>query len=131
MSRRRRTTHRRAGMTLVEVIMSLVILSGALLGLGRFVTTYSHSTSNVATSSVASDLVTDRLETVKSFQKYANLESTYAGTESSISGYPGFTRVTTILRVNSTSSDYKLVTVTVSNPAMPTAVKKSTAIAAF
>ena len=118
-------------MTLVEVIMSLVILSGALLGLGRFVTTYSHSTSNVATSSVASDLVTDRLETVKSFQKYANLESTYAGTESSISGYPGFTRVTTILRVNSTSSDYKLVTVTVSNPAMPTAVKKSTAIAAF
>jgi prepilin-type N-terminal cleavage/methylation domain-containing protein len=53
------------GMTLIEVMIALVILTGALLGMGKFITSFSHATSDGALSSVASDLVLDRLETTR------------------------------------------------------------------
>ncbi len=122
---------RRHGMTLIEVMIALVILTGALLGMGKFITSFSHSTSDGALSSVASDLVLDRIETIKGATTYSTLETTYNATEASITGFAGYTRVTQILRTLDATQDYKAVTVTVSNPGLSTPVKKSTIIAAF
>ena len=121
---------RRSGMTLIEVMIALVILTGALLGMGKFITSFSHATSDGALSSVASDLVLDRLETIKGSTSYASLDA-YAVTESSIVGFAGYKRVTQVLRTVDATQDYKAVTVTVSNPGLSTPVKKSTIIAAF
>ena len=70
-----RRTRGRGGMTLIEVMIALVILTGALLGMGKFITSFSHATSDGALSSVASDLVLDRLETIKGSNSYAALDS--------------------------------------------------------
>jgi prepilin-type N-terminal cleavage/methylation domain-containing protein len=123
-------THRRSGMTLIEVMIALVILTGALLGMGKFITSFSHATSDGALSSVASDLVLDRLETIKGSTAYASLDA-YAVTETSIIGFAGYKRVTQVARTLDATQDYKAITVTVSNPALSTPVKKSTIIAAF
>ncbi len=123
--------HRRRGMTLIEVMVALLILTGALLGMGKFITSFSHTTSDGALSSVASDLVLDRLETIKGATSYSTLETTYQVTESAIPGFPGYTRVTKILRTLDPIEDYKAVTVTVTNPGLSTPVKKSTIIAAY
>ena len=89
--------NRRSGMTLIEVMIALVILTGALLGMGKFITSFSHATSDGALSSVASDLVLDRLETIKGSTAYASLDA-YAVTESAITGFTGYKRVTQVTR---------------------------------
>lgn len=121
----------RRGMTLIEVMIAIVILTGALLGMGRFVTTFSRTSSEGSLSSTASDLVLDRLEQVKAYGVYANIATTFATVEAVIPGYPGFSRQTQVLRTNTASTDYTAVTVTVTNPSMAKPVKKSTLIAAF
>lgn len=121
----------RRGMTLMEVMVAMVILTGALLGMGRFITSFQHSTSNNSLSSTATDLVVDRLETIKASTSYATLTATYAMTEGAIPGYAGYTRVTQVLRTNNATTDYTAVTVTVSHPSLSKPVKKSTIIAAF
>ena len=123
-------TRRRSGMTLIEVMIALVILTGALLGMGKFITSFSHSTSDGALSSVASDLVLDRLETIKGSTSYAALDG-YAATETAITGFTGYKRVTQVTRTLDATQDYKAITVTVSNPGLTSPVKKSTIIAAF
>lgn len=129
-ARRRRGLVRR-GMTLIETMIALVILTGALLGMGRFITSFSRTTTDGSMSSSASDLVLARLEQIKAYTQYANIATTFATTEAVIPGYPNFTRVTLVLRTNTASTDYTAVTVTVSNPSMLKSVKKSTIIAAF
>jgi prepilin-type N-terminal cleavage/methylation domain-containing protein len=120
----------RRGMTLMEVMIALVILTGALLGMGRFITNFSHASTDGALSSAATDLTLERLEYVKATTPYTNLVS-YAGTEVAIPGYPNYTRVTQVLRTNNASADYTAVTVTVTHPSMAKAVKKTTIIGAF
>jgi Tfp pilus assembly protein PilV len=127
---RRRTLRARVGMTLVEVMIAFVILTGALLGMGRFISSFSHSAADGALNSTASDLVLDRLEMIKASSPYTSL-STYAVTESSIPGFANYTRVTQVLRTNTAQSDFTAVTVTVSNPSMKNSVKKTTIIASF
>jgi len=122
---------RRKGMTLIEVMIALVILTGALLGMGRFITSFSRTTTDGSLTSTASDLVLDRLEQIKAYGNYTNISATYAGTEAVIVGYPNFTRVTQVLRTNNSTTDYTAVTVTVTNPSMLKQVKKTTIIAAF
>ena len=125
-----RRTRSRGGMTLIEVMIALVILTGALLGMGKFITSFSHATSDGALSSVASDLVLDRLETIKGSNSYAALD-TYVATELAIPSFTGYKRVTQVTRTLDGTEDYKAITVTVSNPGLNSPVKKSTIIAAF
>ncbi len=126
----RRSALRRRAMTLVEVMIALVILTGALVGMGKFIAGFSHSTTDGSLTSTASDLVLDRLELVKASSPYSSLSS-YAATESSIPGFANFTRLTQVVRTNTAQTDYTTVTVTVSNVAMYKPVKKSTVISAF
>ena len=121
-------------MTLVEVLVSLVLVAGVLLSLGKFSGTLARTTGTARLTATATQLVADRLETVKGAPRYTAIESLYVATESNISGFTGFTRATAVLRVGGTSTDsmdYKIVTVTVSNPSLKTAVRKSTVISIF
>jgi prepilin-type N-terminal cleavage/methylation domain-containing protein len=126
----------RRGFTLVEVVVSLVILGGVFLGLALFVSNMAHSSAYSRLEDTAEDLVADRLETVKSATDYASIDSLFARSEGVIPGaeYAGFARQTIVDHVGgqpADSVDYKLVTVIVTNPALPKAVRKTTAIASF
>jgi len=127
---RRRRWFARRGLTLMEVMMAMVILTAVLLGMGKFITAFAHTATDGATMSVAADLVQDRLEYIKTTQPYSALSS-YAGIEGTIPGHPGYTRETDVQRTNSSSSDYTVVTVTVSHPTLQKPVAKTTVIAAF
>lgn len=132
MSRIRRAARR--GMTLVEVMVALTILGIVMLGMGRFTTNFARTVSDAGIRSTASDLVADRLETVKSTGRYDLIESLYQGTESTLPGHPGYTRQTLVAHIGGAptdSVDYKVVTVSVSAPRMTTPVKKSTVISSF
>jgi len=130
----------RGGMTLIEVMVSLTIVTSALLGFGAFLTRFMHVTSQSNASSVAMDLAVSRVEQVKAFPVYANLETTFNATESALPNCPGCVRTTLITHTSSASQDYKTVTVQVTVPALssaytaaPVAVPftKTTSISAF
>ncbi|HET7632585.1 MAG TPA: prepilin-type N-terminal cleavage/methylation domain-containing protein [Gemmatimonadaceae bacterium] len=134
MKLRRRRRRARNAFTLVEVIVALLVLGMALLGLALFVSNMAHAGTDARTLGTANELATDRIETIKSALSYASLDTRYAGTEASVPGYPGYVRKTIIRHVGggvSDSVDYRIVTVLVSNPAMPDTVRKTTIIAAF
>jgi prepilin-type N-terminal cleavage/methylation domain-containing protein len=121
----------RAGMTLIEVVITLVLLSGVLLYMGRYVGKFVHDTGIATAASAASDLATDKVETVKAYRNYSTLETVFNGSENVVVNNVTYTRVTLITRTVSTTTDYKSVTVTVSASLLATPIKKSTIIAAF
>ena len=124
----------RRGMTLVEVMVSLVLLAGVALGMAGFVAAFAGSSRGTDARLTASDLAAERLDEVKRASVYDSIEAAYAKTETSIPGHAGFTRITAVTRVGgsvSDSLDYKIVTVTVSGPGLDVPLKKSTGISAF
>lgn len=128
-----RTTLRtaaRRGISLLEVMVALTILGTALIGMAEYGRRYARSNANSALLNNSLDLASARVERVKAERNYSSMD-TLAGTETNISGYTGYTRVTQILQTLSSQYNYKTVTVTVTHPAMPSPVKKTTAIARF
>jgi len=134
------STVRRRGMTLIEVLFAIVILSGVMLALSRFGTSFSRATSNAAEIAIASDLASARIEVVKAHGVYATLVSTFnnitetsatAGANPSMSGYPGYTRSTAVVFVQNDSLDYAVVTVTVTSDLLAAPMAKTVAIAPY
>ena len=136
----RRRSQLRRGMTLIEVILAIVILSGAMLGLANFGRKFQHLTSVSSNQTLASDLATQRLEDVKGYRVYSTLVSTYNGTTEVFpvldTTYIGFQRVTTVAPCAgcpTAINDYVTVTVSVKLLADTSFVpiKKTTIIAKF
>jgi prepilin-type N-terminal cleavage/methylation domain-containing protein len=132
----------RAGMTLIEVILAVVIMSGAMLGLANFGRKFQHQTSDFTNQTLASDLATQRLEEIKGYRVYSTLVATFNGANESFatdSTYRGFTRTTAAVRTQVAAgatpsppgNDYITVTVTVTGNSMPVSIKKTTVIALF
>ncbi len=125
----------RRGMTLIEVVVSLVILGGALLGMGVFVSRFSRTLTDATIRTTADQLAADRLEEVKSATRYASIDSLFAGkVEADPQGHVGFRRQTLVKHVGGTledTEDYRIITVLVSAPALPNAVSKTTIISVF
>ena len=131
---RLRGVQQRSGMTLVEVIVAMMLLTGALLSMGAFIARYATVTGAMSIRSEANELVADRLEAVKGALKYSTIEANFAATEQSIPQHPGFKRVTMVTRTGGlppSPDDYKTVTVVVTSPALKTPAKKSTIISVF
>ena len=125
---------KRSGLSLIEVLIALSILGGVLLGMGHFSVLFARTVTEAGTRSTASDLVADRLESVKANGRYDNLETVFNGTEAAVTNFSKFRRTTLIRRIGgapSDSVDYKVVTVTVTGPRLVTPVKKSTIISSF
>ena len=124
----------RTGMTLIEVIVAMVLLTGALLSMGAFIARYANVTGSVSRRSEANELVADRLEEVKGALRYSAIDSLYAKTEPTIVGHPGLTRQTLVTRTGGAAPslyDYKTVTVIVNGPGLKTPSKKTTVISVF
>lgn len=133
-SHKPRGTRPRRGLSLVEVIVSLSILSGVLLALGMFSARLSQATSTGRIRVTAAQLAADRLETVKTAPRYSVIDSMYVATESNIAGFPGYTRRTWVQRVGGAVTDtidYKAVTVQVTHAQLKGTVRKTTVIAPY
>ena len=123
----------RQGFTLVEVVVATLILTSALLVMAGFTIRYQQTDSAARIFSKAQELSSARLETVRSAVPYASLD-TMARTESSILGFPGYTRVTQVVRTGAATTDtvdYRIVTVRVSTPGNRQTVAKTSMVAAF
>ncbi len=123
----------RKGFALIEAMIALTILAGAVLSAGRYFTQLTRGVSDERTRAQALHLVGERFEQVKTAPTYGKIDSLYVGVETAIAGYPGYSRQTQVLRIGGLPSDtvdYKIVTVTVTTPAIPKSVTvtKSTVI---
>ena len=124
-------------MTLIEVILAIVILSGAMLGLANFGRLFQHATSDAASQALASDLATQQIESIKAYTVYSTLAATYnaiTDTYATDPVYHGFTRTTTAVRCSGCpdgTNDYITITVSVTGNNMPNIIKKTTIIAKF
>ena len=127
----------RRGMTLIEVILAIVIMSGAMLGLANFSRIFQHNTSTNIVTTLASDLATQKIEEIKGYRVYATLVSTYHATSTTYATdptYKGFTVTVAAVRCSgcpTATNDYVTVTVSVTGNGMASTVKKTTIIAAF
>jgi prepilin-type N-terminal cleavage/methylation domain-containing protein len=131
----------RAGMTLIEVIISVMILSGVLIGLSNFTRRFQRLTTNHTALASASELATARLEAIEQYRPYSSLVATFNGTSETsataganppMTQYPGYARTTSVVRTGpTTTADYVTITVSVTESGTGTTVSKSLVIAAF
>lgn len=127
----------RRGMTLIEVMIAIVILSGAMLGLAKFGGKFEHTTATASDMSLASDLSVARVEQIKAYRVYTSLVATYNNTNETFVGdpvYSGFSRATKVTRCAgcpTLNNDYITVTVTVSGRSLVSPIAKTTIIAFF
>lgn len=120
----------RRGVSLIEVLVALTIFGGTLLGMAEYGRRFARANGLSSMLNSSLDLASSRVERVKAERNYASMD-TLATIETGILGYAGYVRTTTIQRTQTSQHDYKTVTVTVTHPAMPTPVKKTTAVARF
>lgn len=128
-----RPRHER-GVTLIEVIIAMVILTVVLLGMGAFAAGFTRGVRQADARTVAVNLADQKLSEIRAAPNYAGLETTYNATESTISGFTGYSRVTFISRTGGLkptfTQDFKTVTVTVTAPGIVTPIKKTIVVAA-
>jgi prepilin-type N-terminal cleavage/methylation domain-containing protein len=123
----------RNGFTMVEVIVASVILCTALLAMAGFTIRYQQVDANARIVNRAQQAANERLETVRTAQPYPALD-TMATTESSVAGFPGYTRQTIVTHVGGTPTDtvdYRIVTVRVTTPGVARTVSKTSTVGAF
>lgn len=128
-------TRRRRGFSLVEVIVAMTILTGALLGFAAVAQKFTRSNGDVLVRTMASEIATARIEQVKGWRSYSTLVSTYNNVSESWSGthaWAGFSRRTVVARTGPTATaDYVTVTVIVSGRGLNPVIRRTTSIAAF
>jgi type II secretory pathway pseudopilin PulG len=125
---------RRSGMTLVEVIVAMMLLVGVILVLGGFSAKFAQATGQAHLAVTANELASTRLDAARQQPTYAAIDTlirTDSGVKSDFSTYTVRTQIVRIGGAVTDSVDYKLVTVTVTHPAMRKAITKTTAVAAF
>lgn len=126
----------RRGFTLIEVIVSMVILTIVAMSLGRFVANFSHAVTTSTVRTVAVAVAQEQVDSVLAAATptvYGNLVSLFHGnTATGFPGYPNMVRTTRLLRRTGTSprQDYTVVTVTVTEPTMGNSVSLTNAVAA-
>lgn len=121
-------------MTLVEVMIALTILATAMLALAAFMAKFAHTVATADVKNTANELASNRIEQIKTAPRYSMIDSAYPGTVALAAPYTGYTQRTLVTHMGGGSTDlydYKTVTVVVSNPRLPTPIKRSTIIAAF
>ncbi len=118
----------RAGMTIVEMLVALTILGTVLVALCGVLTGFVRNLNVDAQRARSLDLAVARLESLKGIARYETLVA-QSRTESAIAGYPGFTRITTVQRIQTARDDYARVTVkVVGRQSRKDTVSKSTVI---
>jgi prepilin-type N-terminal cleavage/methylation domain-containing protein len=128
------SARRERGVTLIEVIVAMVILTVVLLGMGRFAVGFTRTVRQSDARTVAVNLADQRLSEIRSAPNYSGLETNYNANEPTIAGFTGYARLTQIVRSGGPrptySEDYKTVTVTITVPGVPVPIKKTIVVAA-
>ena len=128
-----RAPRTRRGMSLVEVIVAVVILGGALTSLAVFTGRFTRAAADSRLRITAEQLASERLEQARGSGTYAALDS-FARVEDPVNGFPGYRRQTFVQRTGGTvndSLDYRTVTVAVSHASLPAPVRQTTIISVF
>lgn len=128
----------RAGMSLIEVVFAMLILTGVLLVLGNFSGQFARANGQAHLIISANEIAAARMDEIRTQPTYAALD-TLATTPGKFDSMrvdnTTFLRFTRMKHVggNATSDsvDYKVMTVIVTHPSMKRTVAKTTAIAAF
>jgi prepilin-type N-terminal cleavage/methylation domain-containing protein len=126
----------RKGMTLVEVVIAMLILTGVILALGAFTARFAQASGQVHLVIGANEIAATRLDAVRTQPDYSAIDTlaSKSGPDTVKSDFTKFARKTEVTRVGGApkdSVDYKIVTVTVTHPSMKKSVSKTTAVAAF
>ena len=123
----------RSGFTMVEVIVASVILGAALLAMAGFTVRYQQVDASARVVSKAQQAANERMERVRTAQPYLSLD-TMATTESSVPGYPGYSRQTLVSHVGGLATDtvdFKVITVRVTTPGVARTISKTSMVGAF
>lgn len=124
----------RAGFTIVEILLALLLLSFVVLGFQAATGQIIHYAAQSDRSLVATQLAEDRLELIRMDTEYEALESRYEAVESDMEGFPGLTRTTAITRTMQTLDtgvlDYHRITVSVTGGGLRAPVSRTIVMAA-
>ncbi len=130
----------RPGFTLIEVIVSMVLLAAGVLLLQTAVVRMLHQVGGDTRLTTALQLVDDRLNQIQTDPQYDSLVARYnAQTESNAGGNTGLTRVTAIVIRRDSNvvggqflgiTDWRKVTVTVSGTGLSAPISRTVTMAA-
>jgi type II secretory pathway pseudopilin PulG len=123
----------RKGMSLVEVIVAMMLLVGVVLVLGGFSAQFARATAQAHLIVLANELAATRLDAVRQQPSYSAIDS-LVRTDTVKADFSSYAVRTQMIKIGggvTDTVDYKLVTVTVTHPAMKKVVTKTTAVAAF
>ena len=126
---------KRNGFTMVEVIISIVVLSVAVLAISASASQLSQVSADAERRALALQAVEDRIALVQLHPVYPQLDSLYTESNSTITGLPGYKRNTAISRIiqqgeDGKSIDFTRITVTVEGPQLPAPIKRTVVVAA-
>jgi prepilin-type N-terminal cleavage/methylation domain-containing protein len=113
-------TRNRAGMTLIEVMVALVILAGSLVAMGNFMGKFTHTQRIASLRQDAIDIATDVLDSAQHDSTAAAVATDYGGTVNVTRDNATFSRTTTVKQLGSATTgtyDYYIVTTVVTPPA--------------
>lgn len=124
---------RRAGFSLIEVIVALMLLTAVVLALGGFTAKFAQANSQAHLVIAANEIAAQRLDEVRQQPTYAAIDllKDSAGIRYDFQTFGRQTIVKRIGGATTDSADYRLVTVLVTHPSMKKMVSKTTAVAAF
>lgn len=118
------------GFTLVEIMVSLTILSVVLLGLVSSTARLERSVQVHESRTLAIEMVEEQLAQIQFDPDYENLEDEYEGEIAPIDAHPDFVRTTEGLRVQADGTDHTIFTVTVEGPGVGDPVSRTIVVAA-
>jgi len=124
---------RQNGFTLLEVIVALMLLTTTVMGMQLVTAQMLHRMTISQVQLSASELAEDRLDQIRLEPDYTRLP-VYAETESAITGFPNFTRKTTVVQQRDSTSrgitDFRRITVEVRAPGLTMPVARTLVIGA-
>ncbi|GMR14326.1 MAG: hypothetical protein BMS9Abin29_2575 [Gemmatimonadota bacterium] len=125
----------RNGYSLVEMIMSMLLLTSGILGMGTTAGRITMAAQSAKARSEALQSVKDGLDLITIDPRYAKLDSIYAGTETELPGMESFVRTTAVNHVEQLVTgggriDYKEITVRVTGPGVEKGISRTAVVAA-
>lgn len=124
---------RQKGFTLVELLVTVVILTVVATGFARFAGSFARTMGDSTIKLVASGVATSRLELVRADPRYDRLNTLYgSGAGADTLGFPDYPRMrrrTQVVRDQSGGRDRTTVTVRVTDPALRDTVAVTAVIA--
>lgn len=124
----------RDGFSLIEVIVALVLLAIVVLGIQGMTSGVITATTRSNADVLAMQLAEDRIDLIRMDPQFGSIQTRYAGTDTAIAGWTGYSRTTAITQRRDSSStgiiEWLKITVTVSGPGIRVPVSRTVTIGA-